>query len=244
MLRVIVLLLSLLSLDSEGKELKFVGQESPPFNSTVAGSYDGAMVEVARTICARLAYRCTFNSVPLLRALAESRTGRVDAVLGLLYNDERSSFLTFSNPIVVARVAFLGNPGANPVRSESDLDGYTVAAVRGSTTLRMLQDKASRLPKMRVIAETDIVTAVQKLRAGRYGEKGVIFGTEVMLESIAAALTIPTAPVLIAEKQEFRIGFSKVLEPAVVADFNSELQQLRKSGELARIAKKYGLDVE
>lgn len=244
MLRVIVLLLSLLCLDSEGTELKFVGQESPPFNSTVAGSYDGAMVEVARTICARLAHRCTFNSVPLLRALTESRTGRVDAVLGLLYNDERTSFLTFSNPIVVARMAFLGNPGANPVRSESDLDGYTVAAVRGSTTLRMLQDKAGRLPKMRVIAETDIVTAVQKLRAGRYGEKGVIFGTEVMLESIAAALTIPTVPVLIAEKQEFRIGFSKVLEPAVVADFNSELQQLRKSGELARIARKYGLDVE
>lgn len=244
MLRIIVFMISLLCLDSEGKALKFVGQESPPFNSTVAGSYDGAMVEIARTICARLGHRCSFNSVPLLRALTESRTGRVDAVLGLLYNDERSSFLTFTDPIVVARVAFIGNPGAPPVRSESDLDGYTVAAVRGSTTLRMLQDKASRLPKMRVIAETDMVTTVQKLRAGRYGEKGVVFGTKVMLEAIAATLEIPTVPVLTAEKQEFRIGFSKGLAPVVVADFNSELQQLRKSGELARIAKKYGLDVE
>ena len=37
---------------------------------------------------------------------------------------------------------------------------------------------------------------------------------------------------LSAENQEFRIAFLKVLEPAVVADSNSELQQLRKFGEL------------
>ncbi|MYM87035.1 transporter substrate-binding domain-containing protein [Rugamonas sp. FT82W] len=242
--RIVILLSLLLSLAAQGRELKFVGQESPAFNATVAGTYTGAMVEIAQTVCARLGHQCSFTGMPLLRALTESRAGRADAVLSLLFNDERSAYLNFTDGIIVSRVAFLGNPGAGPVRNERELDGYTVASVRGSTTLRMLEDKAVRLSKMRVVAETDIATIVQKLHAGRYGDKALIFGPQAMLEITAAELEIKTVPVLVADKLEFRIAFAKHLDAAVLAGFNSELQKLRGTGELARIARKYGLDVD
>lgn len=244
MSRIIILVSLMWCLAAQGRELKFVGQESPAFNSTVAGVYTGAMVEIAQVVCARLGHQCSFTGMPLIRALAETRAGRADAVLSLLLNDERSAYLTFTDGIIVSHVAFLGNPGASPVRSETELDGYTVASVRGSTTLRMLEDKALRLSRMRVVAETDIATILQKMHAGRYGEKGLIFGPRVMLEVAAAELEIPTVPVLVADKLEFRLGFSKRLEPAIVADFNSELKKLRSAGELARITRKYGLDAD
>ncbi|NRR29316.1 transporter substrate-binding domain-containing protein [Oxalobacteraceae bacterium] len=244
MSRIFFLLSLMCSLAAQCRELKFVGQESPAFNSTVAGTYTGAMIDIAQAICVRLGHQCSFTGMPLLRALTESRIGHADAVLSLLLNDERSAYLTFSDGIIVSHVAFLGKPGASPVRSESELDGYTVASVRGSTTLRMLEDKAVRLSKMRVMSETDIATILQKLHAGRYGEQGLIFGPQVMLENAATELGIPTVAVLVADKLEFRLGFSKRLEPAIVSDFNSELKKLRSTGELARIARKYGLDVD
>jgi ABC-type amino acid transport substrate-binding protein len=244
MSRIAILLSLMLSLAAQGRELKFVGQESPAFNATVGGTYTGAMVEIAQAVCVRLGHQCSFTGMPLLRALMESRAGRADAVLSLLLNDERSAYLAFTDGIIVSRVAFLGNPGTRAVRSELELDGYTVASVRGSTTLRMLEDKSARLSKMRVVSDTDIATILQKLHAGRYGEKGLIFGPQVMLEVAAAELEIPTVAVLVADKLEFRLAFSKQLGPEIVADFNRELRKLRGAGELARIASKYGLEAE
>ena len=224
-------------------ELHFLGQEYPPYNWSQDGRVQGGMVDVLRTACDKLHYRCTFTIVPLARALKMLEHGEADAVMSLSPNAERAAYAHFSPTLVVDNLAYFGLPGsAGQANSLQDLRTWTVGGVRGSTSLKKARENRLLIPDQILVEEVNSATLVRKLQAGRYGSQGAIIGGEAVLRHEAKIIGLELSAVWTLERQQFMTAFSRQnVDAQTLNAFFRTLDAMKKSGATRELLLPYGL---
>lgn len=228
------------------RDLNFVGQEYPPFNWVEGGEVRGGMLEVLKKACEKLKHNCKFSIVPLARGVQMLEDGAVDGVMSLIPNEERAKYANFSPTLVVSNLAYFGAKGkAKKAASLKDLEGWTVGAVRGSTSYKLAAEHQKQIKTMTLVEEVNNETMVKKLQGGRYGDKGAIMGGDAVLGFEAKKIKLDLELVLNGDAQGFTTAFSKKsVDAATLAEFNKTLEAMKKSGEVKSVLDKFSLKME
>ena len=237
---------SLLATPAISKDLTIVGQDYPPFNWSEAGVVKGGMVDVLKKACEKLKFNCKFSIVPLPRGLQMLEDGSADAVMSLIPNAERAGYAQFSPTLVVQSMGYFGAKGkVKPVASLKDLSGWTIGAVRGSSSFKIATEHQKQVKNLTLVEEVSNDTMIKKLQGDRYGDKGAVIGGEAVLQYDANKAKLELELVFSAEAQGFTTAFSKKsVDAQTFADISKTLDAMKKSGELKAILEKYSLKPE
>ncbi len=236
----------LMATPAMAKDLNFVGQEYPPFNWNEGGEVKGGMVDVLKKACEKLKYNCKFGIVPLARAIQMLEDGSADGVMSLIPNADRAKFANFSPTIVLSSLSYFGVKGkTQKVSSLNDLEGWTVGAVRASSSLKLAVANQKQLKNMTVVEEVNNETLIKKLQGARYGDKGAIIGGDAVLEFEAKKVKLDLDLILGGEAQGFTTAFSKKsVDAATFAELTKTLEGMKKSGEVKAILEKFSLKTD
>lgn len=228
------------------KDLSFVGQEYPPFNWSEGGEVKGGMVEVMKKACEKLKHNCKFAIYPLARAVKMLEEGSTDGVMSLIPNAERAAFANFSPTIAVASLGYFGAKGkVKPVGSLKEMEGWTVGAVRASSSLKTVIEHQKQVKNLTIVEDGNNATLIKKLQGDRFGDKGAVFGGDAVLAYEAKKINLELTLVLSGETQGFTTAFSKKsVDAATLADLNKTLEAMKKSGETKAILERFSLRAE
>lgn len=230
---------------SQAKELTFVGQDYPPFNWQEGSNVKGGMVEVIQKACEKMKHSCKFQIIPLARALKMLESGEVDAVMSLIPNPEREAYANFSSTVIASRMAYLGTKGKAPLSQLKELEGATVGVVRGSSSAKMVIKHKEHVPSLTIMEESDNETLVKKVQGNRYGDKGLIFGSEDVLKHFAQKSGTSIDTILPQETQNFMVAFSKSkVDADTLASFSKTFEEMKKNGEMKVVLDKYSLKTD
>lgn len=222
------------------------------FNETVPwkfhdanGEPQGIDLELARQLCTRLSLRLVIKPAPLARALDMMKNGQVDIMTFLLKTPEREQFITFIEPPYQRssdKVFYLRSADPAPLQRYEDLASLQIGIKRGAS----YGAKFDADPDLHKEAVTDTEQNFRKLLLGRLD---TVLATEsegdYLLLTHGWKAAVRKAPLRFAQQANVYIGFAKHsphqdLLPAL----SRELEALIQSGEVARIAARYGLTLQ
>ena len=225
-------------------ERRFVTEHFPPYTYAENGRAAGPMVDLLEAACAELGWRCRVEVLPWRRALAEAQRGAADGIFTVVDTPERRVYFHVSVPVIDARYTLFGRAG-DDFHYQGDrlqLQGRTIAAYGPSATVLALDELVEGLA-LKTEIESDNVTVLRKLAAGRYGPRGLALVNEnVALQLIRdqgigglqAAGSIKSFAYAFGLSRE-RVG------AADAAAFNKTLVQLCRSGRSAALIRPYAL---
>jgi polar amino acid transport system substrate-binding protein len=231
----------------EEKVYKFIGQEYEPFNWTEADKFKGGMYDVVKKACEKMKIKCSFESIPMKRVIAMLEDGSTDGVMSLLKNPDREAYSVISTPIISSNMSYFGVKGKfKNIKKLEELKGSTVGAVQTSTAEKIALVHKEELKDFTVVGETGLPIVMSKLAAGRYGDKGLAISNEDVFKTAAKKEKITNLEeVFVAKTDGFGVAFSKkAVDQAFIDKFNATIEKMKKSGELKKILKPFGLKAE
>jgi len=224
--------------------LVFAADPFPPFTYSANGAAAGPIADTIKAVCVQIKRHCRLDVLPWRRALAMAEEGLVDGLFAIASIPERERYFHLSPPIIESAYAVFVQDG-NDLRyaQPHDLDGYTVAAYGPSAASLVLDGIAKEASGLGMQIETDNLTALRMLGAGRYGRRGAVLanvdvGRQIIREHGIAGLHVAG----MTGRTLYTVGLSR---KGVTADeasaFNAALVHLMQSGEVRRIVEGYGL---
>ncbi len=223
-------------------KISFVTLDSAPYSYMENGQIKGPGPIIIKAICAKLNVDYEIKLLPWRRALITVSRGLAQAVFFLSENEQRKLWLDFSPPIFQTEYGIF-ECKTNPIKYKKieDLKGKMLAAFTPSNALnelRIINEQLGGQIEIDITAES--LSPFRKLNVcrvdGIYANKDVGIATiqKENFNNIQYADTI--------KKLNYSIGFSKNHTPPVfVKEFNKHLTQMKKSGELAKILKEFGM---
>ncbi len=221
---------------SRGTLLAGVRTDLPPFGTLDAsGRPAGFDVDVARYLA-----RALFDEDGRLEAVPVTSGSRIPflysgwidmIVAGMTVTDDRRKVLEFSDPYFVS-ASLLLVPAASRVRGIGDLDGKTVAVVKGSIQEK---DLAALAPAARQVAFGTVDEAVRAVAAGT---ADALCEDDMVVAALAKAnraLRVAGTPLL---ARPYAIAVRKG-DLATLRWVNEKLAAMRKDGTWERLRAKY-----
>ncbi|MEH6473763.1 MAG: transporter substrate-binding domain-containing protein [Halopseudomonas sp.] len=201
----------------------------------------GYVTEITSAALQSVGYRLKVTYMPWTRAIRTAALGGSDGVMGALYNEARTLYLSYTEPLVPVEMTLLKRKGEPFVfASSSDLTPYRIAFVRGGAMNRDFD------PEIRFEDSANHEQALQQLVAGR---------VDLMLDSHAVIIhLLQTRYPEYRDRVEFVRppllvhplfnGFSKSVEgyERRLRDFNRGLELIKADGTYQRILKRHGLE--
>lgn len=220
-----------------GTEADFIPFEYR-FASDPPSGIVGFDIEVARSIARRLGFELRIQEVDFEQLLGDLRSGEFDfAMAALTPTEERRQFLDFSDAYFTSRNTLI-SPHSHPIKTLVGLQGKRIAVQKSSVQEQAINQLVGAGLKIQVqtyARMNDIVAAVrdgtvdaalvEELVAKAYLENNPTLELNVLEE-------MPPTPVAIA----FPKG------SANVAAFNQVLQEMKASGELEQLVKRWFTD--
>jgi polar amino acid transport system substrate-binding protein len=239
----VVLLAMLLCRQAQAEPLHFVTEEFAPFNETQDGAVAGPGAEIARSICRVLVLDCSFEALPLRRAIATVEAGRADAVFSLAHTVERDATMRFTQPFIRSGYALFTRRDQNHEAANlRDFAGFTIAAYGPSGTYSNLEALQQTVPSLQLVQELTFEAPFRMLQQGRYPEPAAVFANWHVgllwlknhgVDGITVAF--PDKPI------DYCYGFSRRSAAAQrqFARFDTALGTMRRNGELLAILAKF-----
>lgn len=226
------------------KQYMFFGQEYKPFSWAEDGRLMGGMVQVVKRVCGKMNIKCKFESVPIKRQIQMLESGLTDGVLNFIPNSDRDAYSTLSIPVIQSNMSYFAVKGTfKPIKSLEELNGATVGALAASSAEKIALTHKDQIKELKVESESEILTVLNKLTAGRYGPKGLAISNEDVFTTLIKELKINNLEVVyVAETYGFRVAFSKkAVDAEFIKLFNSNIAKMKQSGELKKLLKPFGL---
>ena len=208
----------------------------PPyeFRDTASGKDDiiGFDVDIAKYITNQLGYDLEIKDTDFSGIIPALQSGRADfAMAGMTPTEERKKNVDFSDIYYEAKNTIVTRKGSN-LKTPEDLAGKKVGVQLGST-----QEKtAKEFKNVQLVALNKTGDLIQEVKARR-------IDAAVIEDTIAKGFiannpdlqftTIPSKP----EEAGSAIAFPK--NSRLVADFNRILAEMKQSGEIERLIKKW-----
>lgn len=221
---------------------RFVTEALPPYVVEREGRATGPLVDVLRSVCEQLRWRCDIQLLPWRRAYADAEAGRVDGIFPLLQTPEREALFLFSSPVIDARYALFSRGGLSYVyQGPASLKGREIGVYGPSGTSAALAELIHDVPGLVIHTEPDNSTVLRKLGHGRYGEQGLAF----INESVALWLLRKEhlqGLQMAGSVREFTYGYGLVRtrwSPAEFEQFDEALQRNCRQGRNAALLRPY-----
>lgn len=130
----------------------------------------------------------------------------------------------------------MGKKGVTaPVIKIENLSGYTVAGVRGSSSLKELKE-LKKITYIKIVQTNSYPEAFKSLLESSFGPKGVVATYEDVGNYIAKKNNFSNLTTIYQiEKAYFHVGFSKKADAKMVEAFNKLIEEIRRSGKLKKI---------
>lgn len=229
-----------------------IASEPPYASINSQGELTGEAPAVAKTIFQRLGIK-NFEPVPVeFGALVPGlHSFQYDVIVaGMFINKARCAAVLFSDPDYESKDAFLV-PAGNPkkIKDYPDIARQHLRMGTGIGYAEIDYAVGNGVKKSSIQTYGDQIAGMEALEAGRID---CFAGTALtMIEALKTGkhpkvgMTEPFTPTVDGKPQRdgggygFRIGETKLRDA-----FNNELQKMKKSGELLRIAKPFGFTKE
>jgi len=234
-----VLLCLLLGTQARAEQYQVVTEEWAPYNYRENDQLTGMTTEIVRAIMARTGDAFEVSMVPSMRATQALNTRDKTIMYSLFRTPEREALYKWVGPIVEESIHPYQLSSTPPVNSLEQLRHVPQITTRhaGSVPARLQSMGFGNLDK----SATSSLQLYRMLLAGR---TTIIVGdTDAGVAYYSRQLAI--APGLLRQipveiyRSSLYIAFSPDSEDKVVAAWAAALEQLRQSGELARIKQRY-----
>jgi len=245
MIKVFIRTILIFFLSTSALGLDFYTINLPPFSTVQEDKLEGPFFEVANRICNFKNMKCNFRTAPWKRIMSGVKDGSYNACYVVGKNKKRESWMMFSSPVVTTEYGFFYIPKYNaPLSTVNNLNGATIIVHAQSNTHRQLLKLQKKNPSFKISVHNDVATALKMFAKKRFGKKTYLYGNKHIYRSIYKNQGVKNVSYTLADKEIFyRFGFSK--KSVFKNDFKrfeDGLQVLKRSGELKKILKKYGVD--
>ncbi len=224
------------------EKITFATQDFPPFSYLEEGEVQGPGTEIINIICNKMGTNYEIILLPWRRAQGMIKHGTVQALFFIGKNEQRESWLKFSEPIVQTEYGFF-ECTTSPINYKDiySLRGKRIGVYGPSNTSNELKKIGKKLQhRMTIDVTPDDIAPFRKLSKGRvdavYSNKAVGFAMieKLGLDNIQFAGQ--------NKKLNYYMGFSKQFAPSeFIEKFNNNLREMKKSGALKKILQEYGM---
>ncbi len=218
----------------DGKLIFAASGEFKPFSYIEGTEMVGYDIAVAEAIAEKLGLEAVQQQAKFSGIVTGVNEGRYDiAVASHTITDERLEKVNFSEPYYYSGPVIYTRPDSD-IQSAEDLNGKEISVSRGSTYVEMAEQYTDDIPQV----DSDVV-ALQSLASGHHD--AVITDDITGQTAIQNGLEIENRGQLGVSEQA--IAVNKENE-ALLEAINEALQELKDSGELAKMAEEWiGVDI-
>lgn len=218
----------------EGKLIFAASGEFKPFSYMEGTEMIGYDIAVAEAIAEKLGLEAVPQKAKFSGIVTGVNEGRYDiAVASHTVTEERKEKVNFSEAYYYSGPVIYTRPDSE-IQSAEDLQGKEISVSRGSTYVDMAQEYTDNVPQV----DSDVV-ALQSLASGHHD--AVITDDITGKTAIENGLEIESRGQLGVSEQA--IAVNKENE-ALLNAINDALQELKDSGELAKLAEEWvGVDI-
>jgi len=243
MLKIYMLGLLMLFISGQAmtKEILLASMDYPPFYGEKLDNY-GPLIELIAKSYYTMGYDVKIRFLPWARAIAWSKSGKVDGMVGVWYSPERAEYFLYSEAIISNSIGFYKRKNEDiRYKDYADLkeQGYKLGSVRGYIQPKGLQE--SGIPIMFVNEDLQSFKILSKNRVDL-----IVVDKEYSRYILAQpefqkyAKNIEWMEPVLEEKQQHLIISKKAKNSKnKLEDFNKGLQILRETGIFTKILKKH-----
>ena len=206
----------------------------PPYQFVLQGEPAGFDTDVARAVAKRLGRQASFVQGEWDNVVSLLRIGRIEVIVGMEVNEFRRTYFDFSTPYSRRHDAVFVL-AASRARAVEDLFGQIITGDRHSFVELLWREKdihrririsqtGSKEEAMHLLAAGKTAAAIMPLEVGRY------LATKMGIDVRVLSNPDPGSEVAIA----LRKG-----QPRLKAELDAALADIRDSGELDAIARKW-----
>lgn len=224
-------------------DFRFVTLQFPPLEyENDRQQAEGGVVEIVRTIMAKLGHTVDIRVLPWTRAMQMVASGKADGIFTAYRNAEREKFLEYSEEVLFAQEIYFYKKRGNPL----DFDGY-IASIRDArigivSTISYGQvfDRYRRF--IRLDKANQLAHNFGKLVKGRIDLlPSTYYVAEYTIDRMNIADQVERLPQMIESLPSFLAFTRKRDLHALRLEFDDQLRQLKSSGEYEQILRKHGL---
>lgn len=237
----LALLMLFISEQAMTKEILLASMDYPPFYGEKLDNY-GPLIELIAKSYNTMGYDVKIRFLPWVRALAWSKSGEVDGMVGVWYSPERAKYFLYSEAILSNSIGFYKRKNEDiRYKNYADLkeQGYKLGSVRGYIQPKGLEESgipimfvSEDLQSFKILSKNRVDLIVVDKEYSRY------ILTQPEFQKYAKNIEW-MEPVLEEKQQHLVISKKAKNSKKKLEDFNKGLQILRETGIFKKILKKH-----
>lgn len=209
----------------------------PPFEFKIHGKVVGFAPDLANLICKKLGYSLEIKDMDFSGLIAALNSSRIDFIMSsMTITEERMKRLDFSQTYYQPKLAVIYRKDNN-VDTVQKMIGKKIGVQLGTTMEIFVKKKAKELGDIHILSLNRNPELIQELKIGRID--GIVI-EQSQVEHFAKANADLTYSILTDNAGEgYAIAFPKGSD--LKEKFNIALNEIKESGELEAILKKWSL---
>jgi len=226
--------------------LLFIAEEYHPYEFSENGEYKGTDVDIIKEVCQRLNIIPQFEFKPWIRAMADIKTGKADAIFSLHHTSERTSFLYYpSEPLSQGQNVFIVHQSSEKQANNiTDMKGWHIGVVAGNLYGKPFDNFSGIVRKVSHKNELLIRQLNAKNRLDAIVINELVFDALVKKMLEQGQLIQPEFRKLEyrLEAAFFYVGFAKAKgekSQHLAKQFNRVLKEMREEGKITEIMNNY-----
>ncbi len=217
-----------------------------PINCEPGSKKPGFMIEIAQSVFADAGHEIIYEKIPWARTLLMVRNGVINGAVGPYINDAPDFIFPDEELAMVGLNMFVTKDNNWTYKGVSSLNDITLGVVKGYSYLEELDDyiKKNRNRKIFFAHGNDpLKKNIQLLLKGRID---AVIATDIVFWHVATQIGVQNklkSAGIAGKPNKSYIAFSPTLPKSkqYATTLSNGITKLRKTGEMARILKKYGL---
>ena len=224
--------------DNTHNVLQFRGSDdfSPYEFINAKGQPDGYNVDLTKAIARKMGLKVNIELAEWFQIRADLEAGRIDALMGQLYSEDRAKRVDFSTPHVVISFAVFVRENSG-FREPADLRGREIIVIKRGYVHDWLLSHDDFTPGIKVIPVARFEEALQRLSGGRHDCAVLprLHGLDVM-RSLKIDNLKTIGPPLLTQKMSFSVRDGN---EDLLAKINEGLYLVQASGEYDQTYRKW-----
>lgn len=231
------LLLGLVLPSPGSAELLLLTEEAPPTSYSRDGKLGGYSVEVVRMLVQRTGHAVHMELLPWTRAYHLVKTEPDTALFSMVRTEAREPLFQWVGPILQGSTRFYSLKSSN-----LRIDTLEDAANSGTLALPKQWYSFETLQRLGFTNLYGVPSTRQMVIMLKHGRVKLIVAEDVTLREELAAGGLSTDDVqahLSFMKSDYYIAFSRQTAPAVIAEWQRQLDGMRRDGSLAQLRRRW-----
>ncbi|MGM0888538.1 MAG: transporter substrate-binding domain-containing protein [Bacillota bacterium] len=218
------------------KVIRVAGDNNfPPFEYlSDSGVYTGFNVDILNAISIETGIRFEYYPMPWNEAVQAMRSGKVDAIQGMKYNQEREEIYDFSAPYFTSSQGIFVLKDNMYIRKIEDLKGRKVAVQKGDVASGLL----SKVDRLQLVETNNQQEAVQSLIDGKVD---AFIGNRITGQYFLQKNEQQSLIKIVGEPLD-NTNYAVAVMPKnkeLLTLFNQAISQIKKDGTYEKIEKKW-----